>query len=75
MRRMVLVLFLTVAAAGPAAAQWELPANLPPEEYGTLLIDRTSTQNKVAPAVFSHFVHRRKHTCRVCHFELEFNFK
>ena len=75
MRRAVLVLFLMIAAAGSAVAQWDLPANLPPEEYGTLLIDRTSTQHKVAPAVFSHLVHRRKHTCRVCHFELEFNFK
>jgi len=61
--------------AGSAPAQWELPKNLPPAEYGTVLINRTAEQNNVKPVVFSHAVHRSKHTCRVCHFELEFNFK
>ena len=75
MRQWGLVPLLLAVVAGTAAAQWQLPENLPPEEYGTLLIDRTASQHKVAPAVFSHHVHRRKHTCRVCHFELEFNFK
>jgi c(7)-type cytochrome triheme protein len=75
MRPTLLAALLITAAAGTAPAQWTLPPNLPPEEYGTVLIDRASTQNKVASAVFSHLVHRRKHTCRVCHFELEFNFK
>jgi len=75
MKQVLLVAVLCFAVAGPAFSHFDLPQNLPPEEYGTVLIDRTSTQNKVEPAVFSHSVHRRKHTCRVCHFEIEFNFK
>ncbi len=75
MRGAVLVAFFILSIPGPALSQWSLPKNLPPDEYGTILINRTSEKNKVKPAVFSHWVHRRKHTCRVCHFELEFNFK
>jgi c(7)-type cytochrome triheme protein len=47
----------------------ELPV---PEEYGNVIISGSSAQNKVKPVSFSHWVHRRKFTCRVCHFELEF---
>ncbi len=47
----------------------------PPEEYGNILIDRISTQNRVKPVTFSHWLHRQKYTCRVCHTELEFNMK
>jgi c(7)-type cytochrome triheme protein len=54
---------------------WHLPPPRPPAEYGNILIDRTSEINGVKPATFSHWVHRRKHTCRVCHSELEFNMK
>jgi c(7)-type cytochrome triheme protein len=75
MRRTVLLAVFILFAPGPAFSNWTLPANLPPEEYGTVLINRTAEQKGVRPAVFSHWVHRRKHTCRVCHFELEFNFK
>lgn len=50
---------------------WPLP---PPEEYGNILIDRTSIKNDVKPATFSHWSHRKKYTCRVCHYELQFAF-
>jgi len=53
--------------------QWALPGTLPPEEFGNILISRTSEQAGVKPAVFSHWSHRQRFTCRVCHFELEFN--
>jgi c(7)-type cytochrome triheme protein len=64
--------FIPVAASG---GPWDLPHPPPADEYGNLLINRTSEKNGVKPAAFSHWVHRRKHTCRVCHFELEFNMK
>ncbi|TAN44547.1 MAG: hypothetical protein EPN22_06215 [Nitrospirae bacterium] len=54
---------------------WDFPPNLPPEEYGNLIINRTSEKNGVKAVTFSHWSHRRKHTCRVCHSELEFNMK
>ncbi len=48
---------------------------LPPEEYGNILINRTSEQEKVLPATFSHWTHRLRYTCEVCHTELEFSMK
>ncbi len=51
-------------------------AQLPqPYLYGNILINRISEKNKVKPVTFSHWIHRVKHTCRVCHFELKFKFK
>lgn len=61
----------------PVASQgfWDFPPAPPAEEYGNILISRTSEKNGVKPAIFSHWLHRQKFTCRVCHFELEFNMK
>ena len=84
MRRTVLValsLTLVLAAFGLASAQspgekwFDFPADLPPDEYGNILIDRISTANNVKPVSFSHWKHRLRYTCRVCHFELGFEFK
>lgn len=55
--------------------RYNLPPLAPPELYGDILIDRTSTKNRVRPVVFSHWLHRREYTCRVCHSELEFSMK
>ena len=54
---------------------WSFPVDLPPDEFGNLLIDRISEKNGVKPVSFSHWTHRLRYTCRVCHFELEFNMK
>jgi c(7)-type cytochrome triheme protein len=64
-----------VVLAGDALAFYPFPNLPPPEEFGNVIISRTSAQNSVKPASFSHWVHRRKFTCRVCHFELEFEMK
>ena len=76
--RAVLVLwFVTLVllslAPGSAGAYWDLPNTPPVEEHGNLLISRGSACSNVKSAVFSHWIHRQKFTCRVCHFELEFN--
>ena len=52
---------------------WKLPSLPPSELYGNILIDRASTSAGVKPVTFSHWSHRVKYTCRVCHYELEFN--
>ncbi len=59
-----------VLFAAPVSAEslFDLPPLPPPEEFGNVLINRKSEG-----AVFSHWMHRQKFTCRVCHFELEFN--
>jgi len=54
---------------------WKFPPAPPPEEYGNLLINRTSGKNGLKAATFSHWSHRLKYTCRVCHFEIQFNMK
>ncbi len=69
------VAFLVLLPPAAASGNWQFPPPPPPEKYGNLLINRTSEKNHVKPASFSHWMHRRKHTCRVCHFELEFNMK
>jgi c(7)-type cytochrome triheme protein len=66
-------ILLLTAAPGRSDAHWDLPPGLPENEHGNILINRTSETQGVEPAVFSHWVHRQKFTCRVCHFELEFN--
>src|SRR3974377_1478392 len=67
------IVCLLIIVPAVAGGQWELPPQPPADEYGTFLMNRTSTKNNVEPVVFSHWIHRRKHTCRVCHFELEFS--
>ncbi len=74
MKRLVSAVILLLLPS-VAAGNWNFAPPPPPEEYGNLLIDRTSGRNHVKPVSFSHWMHRRKHTCRVCHFELEFNMK
>ena len=67
---MVLIPYL-ISARGT----YDLPRLPPPEEYGDVFIDRFSGPKKVMPVVFSHWVHRSKYTCRVCHMELDFSMK
>ena len=76
MARMAVTGGLTVLlslAPSISRAFWEIPSALPPAEHGNLLIDRASERKGGKPATFSHWMHRMRHTCRVCHFELEFN--
>jgi c(7)-type cytochrome triheme protein len=56
------------------ASYWRFPPLPPPHEYGNILINRTSEANKVKPVFFSHWSHRIKYSCRVCHMELGFDF-
>lgn len=68
--------FLTMAPYEASAGRfWDLPQLPAAHEYGDILIDRLSTRNKVKPVFFSHWKHRTKYTCRVCHWELDFAFK
>jgi c(7)-type cytochrome triheme protein len=52
-----------------------LPPLWSPEVYGDVFINRTSPSSGMTPVIFSHWVHRPKFTCRVCHFELDFSMK
>ncbi len=54
-------------------AFFSFPPLPPSEQYGNLLINRTSETHNMKPVTFSHWSHRMHYTCRVCHLELEFN--
>lgn len=67
------VLLATLGARGAAAQSfYDLPRLPAPIEYGNVLIDRVSSTSGQEAVTFSHWSHRMKYTCRVCHFELEF---
>ena len=72
---LVIIVVSTISNRAYANRFWDLPAPAPLDEYGDLLIDRSSTSNGVKPVYFSHWQHRVKYTCRVCHWELDFAFK
>jgi len=79
MRRLLILLLLSVTAillTGAARVEYfDTPPQLPPEEYGNILMNRSSESHRVRPVIFSHWIHRMKYTCRVCHLELDFNFR
>ena len=74
-----LLTVLLVFASGPVSASdsafWQLPSLPEPHQFGDILIDRTATKNGEKAVFFSHWTHRAKYTCRVCHWELDFAFK
>lgn len=72
---LLLLILTTVYSIDTSAQFWEFPDTLQPFEYGNVLINRSSEKNNVLPVIFSHWRHRVKYTCRVCHFELEIQFK
>jgi c(7)-type cytochrome triheme protein len=72
-RLLTLCLFLLLPAG--ALAHFDMPPLPPPDEYGNVLIDRLSAKNRMRPVTFSHWSHRKRFTCRVCHTEIEFAMK
>ncbi len=72
MKGAVLFLLVVLFGAGSYMTYWDFPKLPPPSQYGNVLMNRTSVKNGQLPVVFSHWFHRTKYTCRVCHFELGF---
>lgn len=73
--RQVLFLLMFILAASHAGANFTLPPLPPREEYGNIIVDRSSSRSGQKPVVFSHWLHRDRFTCRVCHGELDFQMK
>lgn len=67
-----LILFANGANGGET---FTLPPQPPKEEFGNIIMNRVSANSGVKPVVFSHWAHRTKYTCRVCHTELDFSLK
>lgn len=68
---LILLLLLNIPI-GAMAGGWQLPQLPAAESYGNILMDSVSSANGAKPVAFSHWIHRRKFTCRVCHSELGF---
>lgn len=66
---MVLIALLAAACLTPATALAEAKKSF---EYGDITLDRTSKGGTTMPVIFRHWVHRAKHSCRLCHVDLEF---
>ena len=67
---------LILCASGAWGGEtFNLPPLPPPDEYGNIIMNRNSARNGLLPVAFSHWKHRTKYTCRVCHIELDFNMK
>lgn len=41
-------------------------------EYGDISLGNSSRGSSTMPVIFRHWVHRAKHSCRLCHVDLEF---
>ncbi len=74
-RILVICILLSLGITTPASSEswyFTFPPEPPPERYGNILINRSPD---VKPVGFSHWSHRIKFTCRVCHTELGFSLK
>jgi c(7)-type cytochrome triheme protein len=76
MRRSVLLICVSLVAvlgvAKAASEFFKLPPLPHPSKYGNVLISRQTGEMTMPTVSFSHWSHRTRYTCRVCHFELEF---
>lgn len=79
---LALLLVLVALATGRAMDRDELakvlksiPPNGPFWKYGTITMRTRTRKAGVAPAVFAHWSHRARYTCRVCHLDLEFSMR
>lgn len=72
---LIICSLILITGEASHAQSWEMPQLPPPSEYGNILIDRLSGKYDKPPVTFSHWMHRVKYTCRVCHLELQFDMR
>jgi len=65
-------LLLVLAQGVPAQGQGKKKRRPLPQEFGNVVMNNHSEKNGVAPAVFSHWLHRSRYTCRLCHVDIGF---
>ncbi|MGE5894582.1 MAG: c(7)-type cytochrome triheme domain-containing protein [bacterium] len=71
----VFLMALLGGFAGAEQGWFELPKPPPPALYGNILIIKNAAKFDIPTVTFSHWRHRLRFTCRVCHFELGFEMK
>jgi len=62
---------LNAASTAALGSFYNLPPHPPAHQFGTSRLDRVSSTGGVQPVLFSHWQHRIRYTCTVCHTELE----
>jgi c(7)-type cytochrome triheme protein len=67
---MLLVAFAAQAEQGSAKKRRPLPP-----EFGRVVIASGAEKASLPPAVFDHWLHRARYTCRVCHVDVGFAMK
>ena len=72
MRRAAAAALLVATYAAAQPLPFHLPKHPRPVLYGTILIRRATRTGPMKSVVFSHWSHRVRYTCRVCHLELDF---
>jgi c(7)-type cytochrome triheme protein len=77
-----LLIVLMVSSGGTAMDHSDLekvlktmPPNGPFWKYGNVVLGSKSRKAGMAPVIFSHWSHRSRYTCRVCHQELGFSMR
>ncbi|MDA8089329.1 MAG: hypothetical protein M0Z61_03770 [Nitrospiraceae bacterium] len=68
---LLLLLSLSSASAAMDPQNFNFAPDPAPETYGNIIMKPVGAKS----VIFSHWVHRLRYTCRVCHFELQINFK
>ena len=77
-----LLIVLVISSGGSAMDRDELakvlktiPPNGPFWKYGNVIMRTRAKQAGMAPVIFSHWSHRSRYNCRVCHQELGFSMR
>ncbi len=70
--KLLLLVLVVIAAPIVLAQTFDLPRLPEPWQFGDVMITRQIESGSLPPVVFSHWSHRTRYTCRVCHFELGF---
>ena len=60
------------ASAAPAQTFGVKKKPVKPHQFGNVTMNNFSEAGNEAPAVFQHWLHRMKYTCRLCHVDLGF---
>jgi c(7)-type cytochrome triheme protein len=68
-------LFLLAAAAVLAAVTAVVDVAPAHAEYGDVVLNKRSEKEGMRPVVFSHWFHRIRFRCKVCHAELGFKMR
>lgn len=77
MKKIFLTVLVTLCFTGLVfGAQIGVKKKRPkPSEYGMIIINNYSHFNNLPPAMFDHWVHRGRFTCRLCHVDIGFAMK